>query len=129
MAGPLPPKVPVLALLAGGSAACARCEMRGDSRRAEGAESLPRWQRFPPGREQGGVGARSGCWVVSHDECELSQEWAMCDPPQPQRLAVRQVAAELGVSPQTIYRLFHAGKLLGLQVETAVRIDRASLDE
>ncbi len=53
----------------------------------------------------------------------------MCDPPQPQRLAVRQVAAELGVSPQTIYRLFHAGKLLGLQVETAVRIDRASLDE
>jgi excisionase family DNA binding protein len=46
-----------------------------------------------------------------------------------QLLTAKQCAARLGVSDKFVYRLFHAKKLRGLQVEGAVRIYLASLEE
>ncbi len=48
---------------------------------------------------------------------------------QKKRLTVLETSTELGVSKQLVYRLFHGGELLGIQVGRAVRIDRDSLDD
>ena len=48
------------------------------------------------------------------------------DPPF---VTVRQAAEALGVSIKLVYKLFHAKRLRGIKVESAVRIDRESLQE
>jgi excisionase family DNA binding protein len=65
---------------------------------------------------------------LAHQKPSTDSRLSMHDK-LPERITVRETALTLGVSPQLVYRLFHAGKLLGLKVEGAVRINRASLDE
>jgi excisionase family DNA binding protein len=43
-------------------------------------------------------------------------------------LTARQASLRLGVSDKMVYKLFHAGKLKGLKIEGAVRIEAASVD-
>jgi len=65
---------------------------------------------------------RPGCTVVSPPP-RVSTLASGADTP----LTVRQVAAQLGVTPITVYRLVGRGVLAHLRVSNAIRIDPAAL--
>jgi len=49
------------------------------------------------------------------------------DPEAP--VSVRNVAELLGVHPQTVRRLIHAGRLEGVRIGSGLFVPRAALDE
>jgi excisionase family DNA binding protein len=50
-------------------------------------------------------------------------------PPAPRFLAVRVVAAELGVSEATVRRLVYDGWLVGVRIGSLLKVPRASIEE
>ncbi len=47
----------------------------------------------------------------------------------PDPVSVREVAALLGVHPQTVRRLIHEGRLEGIRIGSGLFVPRAALDE
>lgn len=48
-------------------------------------------------------------------------------PRQTRWLTVREAADRMGVSPKTVYKMFHAREIFGVKIRFAVRIDGESV--